>query len=197
VSSITEEKEERSIYVETYSKTTSDTSVNVSKQQSENTASSDPALWPSRNKNVRSYWVEKGPSVCRNKQCSFIKSACVYTVGDKHTETRHLAQAMFKRQLSNGEVADCEWLIYSSSQGKVYCFVCKLFLRTDSAFNTSRFNDWKRAFKEALHHENEQEHRKCIMTYYSHLKVSGRADTQLAIQFNNGHQYWKEVLKRI
>jgi hypothetical protein len=49
VSSITEEKEERSIYAETYSETkgegaTSYTSVNVSKQQSENTASSDPAL---------------------------------------------------------------------------------------------------------------------------------------------------------
>jgi hypothetical protein len=36
-----------------------------------------------------------------------------------------------------------------------------------------------------------------MMTYYSRLKVSGRADTQLAIQFNNDRQYWKEVLKRI
>jgi hypothetical protein len=27
--------------------------------------------------------------------------------------------------------------------------------------------------------------------------VSGRADTQLAIQFNSDRQYWKEVLKRI
>jgi hypothetical protein len=36
-----------------------------------------------------------------------------------------------------------------------------------------------------------------MMTYYSHLKVSGRVDTQLAIQFNSDHQYWKEVLKRI
>jgi hypothetical protein len=36
-----------------------------------------------------------------------------------------------------------------------------------------------------------------MMTYYSRLKVSGRADTQLAIQFSNDHQYWKEVLKRI
>jgi hypothetical protein len=28
-------------------------------------------------------------------------------------------------------------------------------------------------------------------------KVSVHADTQLAIQFNNDHQYWKEMLKRI
>jgi hypothetical protein len=73
--------------------------------------------------------------------------------------------------------------------------VCKLFLHTDSVFNTSGFNDWKRAFKAASHHENGQEHRKCMMTYYSRLKVSGRADTQLEIQFNNYRQYWKEVQK--
>jgi phosphatidate phosphatase APP1 len=32
-------------------------SVNVSEQQSKNTASSDPALWPATNKNLQSYWV--------------------------------------------------------------------------------------------------------------------------------------------
>jgi hypothetical protein len=57
VSSIAEEKEKRSIYAETSRETegegtTSDTSVNVSGQQSENTASSNPALWPSTNKNL-------------------------------------------------------------------------------------------------------------------------------------------------
>jgi hypothetical protein len=31
----------------------------------------------------------------------------------------------------------------------------------------------------------------------SRLNVSRRADTQMAIQFNNDRQYWKEVLKRI
>jgi hypothetical protein len=50
--------------------------------------------------------------VYQNKQRSFIKSARVYTVGDKNIETRHLTQAMFKRQLSNREVGDRKWLIY-------------------------------------------------------------------------------------
>jgi hypothetical protein len=82
VSSITEEKEERAICIETCSDTagegtTSDISVNVSEQQSENIASSDPVLWPSTNKNSQSYWAEKGPPVCQNKQCSFIQSARV------------------------------------------------------------------------------------------------------------------------
>jgi hypothetical protein len=54
LSSIAEEKTEWSIYTETYSETkgtASDISVNASVYQSENTASSDPTLWPSTNKN--------------------------------------------------------------------------------------------------------------------------------------------------
>jgi hypothetical protein len=105
--------------------------------------------------------------VCQNKRCSFIKLARVYTVGDKNTETRHLTQVMFKQQLSSGEVSDREWLNYSPSQGKVYCFVCKLFSHTDSTFNRSGFNDWKHAFKAASHHEDGQECRKFMMTLRS------------------------------
>jgi hypothetical protein len=104
---------------------------------------------------------------------------------------------MFKLQFSDGQAADREWLIYSPLQENVYCFVCKLFSHTDSAFNTGVFDDWKDAFKAASHHKNGQKHRKCMMTYYNRLNVSGLADTQLAIQFNNDCQYWKEVLKGI
>jgi hypothetical protein len=69
VSSIPEEKEERSIYAETCNEsedegTTSDTSVNVSEQQSENTASSDPALWPSTNKNLQCPTVLRWVHLC-------------------------------------------------------------------------------------------------------------------------------------
>jgi hypothetical protein len=82
--------------------------------------------------------------------------------------------------------------------GKIVLFcVFKLLLHTDSAFNTSVFNDWKHAFKAASHHGKGQEHSKCMTTYYSRLKVSGHAYTQLAIQFNNDHQYLEAVLKRI
>jgi hypothetical protein len=86
---------------------------------------------------------------------------------------------MFKRQLSNGVVANREWLIYSPSQGKVCCYVCKLFSHTNLAFNTSVFNDWMHAFKAASHHENGQEHRKCMMNNYSRLKVFGSADNTI------------------
>jgi hypothetical protein len=130
VSSIAEEKEGRSIYAEICSETegegaTSDTSVNVSEQQSENTASSDPALWPFTNKNLQSFWVEKGPSVCQNKQWSFIKSARVYTVGDKNTETRHLTEAMFKRQLSNGDCRSSMAYLFAVT-GKIILFCVQI-----------------------------------------------------------------------
>lgn len=97
---------------------------------------------------------------------------------------------MFKRQLSNREFADPKRLIYSPSQGKVYIFGWKLFSHTDSEFNTSGFKNLRPLSIVEMD-------RKCMITCYSRLKVSGRVNSQLAIQFNNDCQYWKEVLKRI
>jgi hypothetical protein len=65
----------------------SDTSVNVSKQQSENTTSSGPALWLSTNKN----WVEE--------ESIFIKS-----VGNKTTETRLSNPGYVQVTFSNGKI---------------------------------------------------------------------------------------------
>jgi hypothetical protein len=78
----------------------------------------------------------------------------------------------------------------------VYSFVWKLFSHTDSAFNTSGFNDCKHALKTASHHENGQAHRKCVMTYYNSLKESGSVDTQSTIQLTmivyTGRKFQKE-----
>jgi hypothetical protein len=57
-----------------------------------------------------------------------MKSARVYTVGHKNTETRYLTLATFKRYFYNGDFARRQWLIYSPSEGKVYCSVCNYFL---------------------------------------------------------------------
>jgi hypothetical protein len=95
-----------------------------------------------------------GPSVCQNSNV-VLSNQPVYTELEiQILKARHLTQAMFKLQSSYGEAADREWLIYSPSQGKVYYFVWKLFSHTDSAFNTSGFNDWKHVFNAVSHHEN-------------------------------------------
>jgi hypothetical protein len=52
-----------------------------------------------------------------------------------------------------------------------------LLYLTDSSFNTSGCNDWKHGLKASSHHENGQEHRKCMMTHYSHLNIPGCIDT--------------------
>jgi len=44
--------------------------------------------------------------------------------GDK---IRYARKEYFVRKLTNGEIIRRDWLIYSHSTGKVFCYVCKLF----------------------------------------------------------------------
>jgi hypothetical protein len=74
--------------------------------------------------------------------------------------------------LSNGEIADREWLICSPSEETVYSFVCKLFSHTNLQLTQ----------KDSMT-SNKKADRKSAMTHHSRLNVSGRADKQLVIQF--------------
>lgn len=68
---------------------------------------------------------------------------------------------------------------------------------TESVFNTNGYHDWRRAFKGDSRHENGQEHRKWLLTYYRRVIVTVPVDMQLAIQFNRDSQYREEVLKEL
>jgi len=48
---------------------------------------------------------------------------------------------MFERTLPNGQVCDRLWLLYSPSQGSVFCFMCKLFSKNrENPFVENGFN---------------------------------------------------------
>ena len=59
-------------------------------------------------------------------------------------EERYLSKNLFKRELRNGEcVQRIILILYSPSQGCLYCFACRLLSKKQSAFATSGFNYWK------------------------------------------------------
>ena len=60
--------------------------------------------------------VENGPQKCPDGP---------YPRSDK--SKRWFAKAYCFRALSNGEKVERDWLLYSKSPNRVYCFACKLF----------------------------------------------------------------------
>jgi hypothetical protein len=176
-----------------------ETEVNTELLESENipTAfSTDPALWHPINNELRSYWINKGPSTCQNHTCGLSKSARDYTEGGK-TKTRYLSQTAFKRVLRNGETVTREWLLYSPSKGSIYCFVCRLFSHKCTTFGSAGFNDWKHVSDYISGHENSVEHRNCMIIYINRKNQTSQIDSALIIQVKIEQQYWCEVLKRI
>ncbi len=84
----------------------------------------------------------------------FYLSLKMYHEGKK-TRERSFYASLFKRQLRNGESIYREWLLYSPSQGSVYCFVCRLFSSSESKFALgSGYSDWKHAVTRIAEHEN-------------------------------------------
>lgn len=65
--------------------------------------------------------------------------------------------------LLNGEKLTRQWLIYSESTKSVFCGPCRLF-KQDNQFGNQGFNDWKNVKNRVQHHENSDEHKRCLWT---------------------------------
>ena len=88
-------------------------------------------------------------------------------------------------------------MIYSPSQGKVYCFACRLFSNVDTAFTQSGFNDWKHASDLISSHECSTEHRNCTLIYSTRHRETGLINSELIRQFQQEQSYWRQVLERM
>ena len=124
--------------------------------------SNDPGKWKKMTKEDVSFWIKCGPEQCQNQSGSFNASRRLYNQG---TKSRFCTENMFYGKKPNGERYRREWLIYSPTTGRVYCFACKLFSSEENSnklFNDG-FNDWKNS---ALlqQHENGPLHRDCMLT---------------------------------
>ena len=163
--------------------------------------SSDLALWNLQNSTETSIIIRNGPTNYQNNNANFAKSGRQYMIFNKKTQnsvtvTRYLSQAVFTRQLYNGEIVNRDWLLYSASQGSVYCFTCRLFSKKKKTFASNSFNDWKH-LNLISEHECGPEHTTCMIMYAQRQNDSGCMESELLKEFYQDQQYWKKVLQRI
>ena len=101
--------------------------------------------------------------------------------------------------MPNGETASRDWLLYSPSTGKIFCFYCTLFEYPNpntAAFSEKGFDDWK-------HPETLYQHEKCS-GHFESIKVfklwemkNGLVDTQQLLLLQQEEHYWEAVIVRV
>ncbi|KAL4092349.1 hypothetical protein QTP88_026870 [Uroleucon formosanum] len=106
--------------------------------------------------------------------------------------------SLFELKLPNGEIHLRKWLMFSEHTANVYCFVCKLFNKSNnSSFINPGFNNWKKSHEKVKEHENSAIHRKSMLTWLDRVNTKNRIDKTMAEQMSSEKKYWVEVLRRV
>jgi len=106
--------------------------IQIEKQgNTKNVDFNDPAKWPKITLRLKAILIEHGPPISSTRN---------YYPHDENN--RHFSNKWFFRKLTNGEQVRRQWLMYSVSKNKLFCFPCILFCTTNRAF-VSGFDDWQ------------------------------------------------------
>ena len=116
--------------------------------------------------------------------------------------SRCFSYVYFSRKLSNGEIRDRNWLVYSKHEDKCYYFCCKLFKSSVSLSSLANdgLRDWKHLSDRLKHHEISADHMTNMKTW-NELKV--RLEKNLTIykelqkEIAKEKERWRLVLTRI
>lgn len=171
------------------------TTSSISQKQKESKMySNDIGEWPS-NFN-RDYWIAKGSSEVQHMNSDFLSSKKTY---DKENKPRFCQKSFFTythKPTNKTHVRD--WLCYSETKGRLFCFACKV---TDSdcssRFTKEGFDDWKNANNLLKRHEVSTSHRQAIISLLVCKNKGVRVDSQLVSHIETEQKYWRTLLERI
>ena len=153
--------------------------------------SNDPAEW-TLTADLIDHFVQNPPLHGLSNNQDLSTSVRYY-----ESKKRYVRQDFFLRKLANGELVARDWLIFSQSTGKVFCYVCKLFQSSNKdPLIKDGFNDWKNAHSRLSAHERSECHTTSIKNAHENAK-SRRIDASIAHRLQMEQRYWREVLKRI
>lgn len=159
--------------------------------------SDDPALWII-NETTKDYFSFNGFNQnLRNND--FSKSKRLYTKqirGVKRSYYRYFSLKFIETKLINNEPFNRTFLVYSNSNGNVFCAPCRLF-GSKSVFATVGFSNWKKGEEKISQHENSITHKSCTLKMSQRGSVVERIDKQLILQVETEKIYWERVLTRV
>ena len=158
-------------------------------------STSDIGLWPKKIKQADiDHLSEIGPADLRNCDAELFESkSLVQTDGGV---TRKCKVSFFVRQNKINETIDRNWLCFSPSQGKLYCFVCKLVSGSGTQLGGDGFADWKHPNR-LKDHEESKDHLESVVKLAALKKHSERIDSELLAQAKQIESYWGSVLTRV
>lgn len=163
--------------------------VNERSPQEHLDAFDDVANWPAiLSPKIFQIIIEKGPKHIHLQNYPVKKS-------------RKFSNKFYSKVSSNGNVIFREWLVYSVSSDRVFCFCCRLFA-SNRTFHlvTVGFSDWAHAQSAFQQHENSDFHMKSFIQwkeFKARLESNSTVDSNFQRAMDVEVCSWREVLKRI
>nr|XP_047141523.1 uncharacterized protein LOC105843744 [Hydra vulgaris] len=115
---------------------------------------------------------------------------------------RRFLSSYYSKVLSNGEVVERSWLIYSIASDAVFCFCCILFDNSSdiSDWPKKGYSDWKNLIRALTMHEKSVNHRNAFRAWKEldiRLKQKKTIDAEYQRITDMELQHWRGVIKRI
>lgn len=151
---------------------------------------SDPATWPEfLTAAQRDYLITKGPS---REQSNFEYP--------KDNTGRKFSVKYYSRRLSNGELINRKWLVFSKSKQKIFCFCCKLFSQQTVALTSTGFDDWANTSVRLTEHEKSRGHLQATVQW---LEAERRLNKECTLdhlhqqRIKDEKTRWQNVFQRL